>query len=54
MTNEPVVDIEKALQEKETMQERFIRENGYKSSIFELLINHFKGELKKRKGEKKE
>ena len=51
MKTKPIIDIEKALQEKEIMQKHFIRENGYKSSIFELLINHFKDELKKKKEE---
>ena len=54
MKNEPVIDMERALREKEIMQERFVRKHGYESSILVLLINHFKGELKKRKGEKKE
>ena len=54
MKIEPVIDMEKALQEKETMQKHFVREHGYRSSIFDLLIEHFKDGLKKRKGEKKE
>ena len=49
MKTEPVIDIEKALQEKEVMQKHFIREYGYTSSVFELLINHFKEQLKKQK-----
>ena len=48
MKNESVIDIEKALQEKETMQKHFVREHGYESSVFVLLIKHFKEQLKKK------
>lgn len=44
-----MVDNEKALHEKETMQKNFIREHGYRSSVLDILIEHFKGELKKEK-----
>lgn len=47
MKNNSVTDIEKALQEKETMQKHFVREHGYESSILVLLIEHFKEQLKK-------
>lgn len=47
MKNNSVIDIEKALQEKQTMQKHFVRENGYKSSVLTLLIEHFKEQLKK-------
>lgn len=50
MKNKSGMDMEKALQEKETMQKHFTGEHGYKSSVFELLIEHFKGELEKEKG----
>ena len=49
MKTKPVIDMEKALQEKETMQKHFVREHGYNSSVFEILINHFKEQLKKEK-----
>lgn len=47
MKTKPVIDMEKALQEKETMQKHFVREHGYKSSVLVLLIEHFKEQLKK-------
>lgn len=47
MKNKPVIDMEKALQEKETMQKHFIREHGYESSVLILLIEYFKEQLKK-------
>ena len=43
----PVLDIKKALQEKETMQKHFVREHGYESSVFVLLIEHFKEQLER-------
>ena len=46
--NKPIIDMKKALQEKEVMQKHFIREHGYRSSVFDILIEHFKGELKKK------
>ena len=47
MKNKPVIDVKKALQEKETMQKHFVREHGYESSVLILLINHFKEQLKR-------
>ena len=44
-----VVDNEKALEEKEIMQKQFIRENGYRSDVLDLLIEHFKEEVRKEK-----
>ena len=49
MKNKPVIDVEKALQEKEIMQKHFVREHGFRSSIIDLLIEHFKEQLKKQK-----
>lgn len=51
MKDRPVIDMEKALQEKEIMQKHFVREHGFRSSIIELLITHFKDKLKEEKGE---
>ena len=53
MKGEPVIDMEKALQEKEIMQKHFVREHGFRSSIIELLITHFKEQLKKQRRSKK-
>lgn len=47
MKGEPVIDMEKALQEKETMQKHFVREHGYESSVLILLIEYFKEQLEK-------
>ena len=47
MKNKPIIDVEKALQEKETMQKHFIREHGYESSVLVLLIEHFREQLKR-------
>ena len=47
MKNKPIIDVEKALQEKETMQKHFVRKHEYKCPILILLIEHFRGQLKK-------
>lgn len=47
MKNKPIIDVEKALHEKEVMQKHFVREHGYKSSVLILLIEYFKEQLKK-------
>ena len=47
MKIEPVIDMKKALHEKETMQKHFIRENGYKSDVLNILIEHFKEQVEK-------
>lgn len=47
MKNKPVIDIEKVLQEKETMQKHFVREHGCECSVLILLIEHFKEQLEK-------
>ena len=36
-----IVDVEKALEEKKTMQKVFAREHGYSSSVLALLITYF-------------
>ena len=43
MKNKQIIDVEKALAEKRTMQNIFIRENGYSSSVLALIITHFEG-----------
>jgi len=47
MRTKEVIDVEKALQEKETMQKHFVREHGYESGILSILIEHFRGQLEK-------
>jgi len=41
MKNNRIVDVEKALSEKKTMQKIYLRENGYPSSVLSLLITYF-------------
>ena len=47
---EGVIDVDKALEEKRTMQKQFKREHGYSSHVLDLVIEHFeemKGKLEK-------
>ena len=44
-----VVDNKKALEEKEIMQKQFMREHDYRSNVLDLLIEHFKEEVRKEK-----
>ncbi len=48
MSHSLVIDVDKALEEKNKMQEEFIRDNGYPSPTLILVINHLK-EMKKKK-----
>ena len=48
MKTKPIIDIERALEEKKTMQKVFIRDNGYPSSVLSLLIEYFRERQKKR------
>ena len=41
MKDKPIVNIEKALNEKRTMQKIFMREHDYPSSVLALLIAYF-------------
>ena len=41
-----IVDVEKALSEKQAMQKAFFREHGYCSSVLTLLIAYFEETLK--------
>jgi len=41
MKNIQTIDIEKALDEKRTMQKIFTREHGYPSSVLTLVIAYF-------------
>ena len=41
MKDKQIVDIDKALNEKRTMQKIFTREYGYPSSVLDLLITYF-------------
>ncbi|GAH25101.1 unnamed protein product [marine sediment metagenome] len=49
---EGIVNVDKALAEKEAAQESFVRENGYESSTLTILIAHFKGEVDREGGKK--
>jgi hypothetical protein len=42
MKTKPVIDVEKALSEKEQMQKIFVREHGYPSPVSALVIKYFK------------
>lgn len=48
MKTKSIIDMKKALQEKEMMQKQFIREHGHSSSVLTLLIEYLKRELEKR------
>jgi hypothetical protein len=48
MGKNPIVDMEKALAEKEQMQKIFVREHDYPSSVLTLLIAYFKGQIRKK------
>ena len=48
MKNTQPIDIEKALDEKRTMQKNFIREHDRPSSVLSLVVAHFEW-MKKRK-----
>ena len=48
MGEELIVDVEKALEEKKTMQKVFIRENGYPSSTLALIIAYFEERKEKK------
>ena len=48
MGNKQIVDMEKALEEKEQMQKVFVREHGYPSSVLTLVIEHYSGESDKK------
>ena len=50
MENKQIVNVERALEEKKTMQKVFIREHGYPSSVLALLITYFekRKEVKKK------
>lgn len=39
------MDIERALGEKRQQQKIFVRENGYRSGVLDILIEHFEGLL---------
>ena len=41
MKGNQIIDIDKALAEKRSMQKVFYRDNGHPSSVFALLIEHF-------------
>ena len=43
MGNKQIIDIEKALDEKRTMQKNFIREHNYPSPVLTLVIEYFEG-----------
>ena len=45
--SEPILDMEKALHEKETMQKNFIRNHGCESYVLGLIIEYFKEQLEK-------
>ena len=47
MRNE-LIDVEKALEEKKTMQKVFYREHGYPSSVLALLITYFEERKQKK------
>ena len=47
MKNE-LIDVEKALEEKKTMQKVFYREHGYPSSVLALLITYFEERKQKK------
>jgi len=38
-----LLNVDKALDEKQQMQKIFVRENGYPSSVLEIVIEHFEG-----------
>ena len=48
MKNKQIVDVEKALSEKKTMQKVFFREHGYYSSVLTLLIAYFEERKEKK------
>lgn len=41
------IDFKKVLEEKEIMQKQFVKKHGRKSYVLEILIKHFKEQLKK-------
>jgi hypothetical protein len=47
MKNE-LIDVERALEEKKTMQKVFFREHGYYSSVLTLLIAYFEERKEKK------
>lgn len=47
MKNE-LIDVEKALEEKKTMQKVFYRKYGYYSSVLTLLIAYFEDKKQKK------
>ena len=49
MKNKHIIDMEKALEEKDQMQKIFVREQGYPSSVLTLVIKHYSGESNKNK-----
>ena len=48
MENKEIVDMERALEEKKTMQKVFLREFGYPSSVLALLIAYFEEKKEKK------
>ena len=46
MEKKPIIDVERALAEKEQQQKIFVREHGYPSSVLTLVIAHW-GDMKR-------
>ena len=49
MKNKHIIDMGKALEEKKAMQNVFVREQGYPSSVLTLVIEYYSGESNKNK-----